>query len=254
MAQPKYRYTTPASYGYFPPGVKWLLIVNSAVYVLFVLGGRALQSHMLTLVALSAEAAVRNLYVWQIFTYMFLHGGVQHLLFNMLTLWFLGVQLEGDWGTRKFLKYYFYCGMAAGVCVLAFHVTAAALTGNSDWWNVPTLGASGAIFGVLVAFGVLYPDQTVLMFFMFPLKAKHMVMILGAVELLFILGPNTGVSNIAHLGGMAFGYLYLKRRLPAVRLPGLDLRGAYNRWRLARAKKRFQVYLSKRNDRGPWVN
>jgi membrane associated rhomboid family serine protease len=144
--------------------------------------------------------------------------------------------------------------MAAGVCVLAFNVVAAALTGNPNWWTQQTLGASGAIFGVLVAFGVLYPEQTVLMFFLFPIKAKYMVMILGAVELLFILGPSTGVSNIAHLGGMAFGYLYLKRSLPVLRLPGVDIQGTYNRWRMARAKKKFQVYLRKRDGRGPWVN
>jgi membrane associated rhomboid family serine protease len=137
--------------------------------------------------------------------------------------------------------------------VLGFNIAAAALTGNPEWWNVQTLGASGAIFGVLTAFGVLYPDQTVL-FILFPIKAKYMVMILAAVELLFILGPSTGVSNIAHLGGMAFGYLYLKRRLPVLRLPGLDVQGAYNRWRMARAKKKFQVYLRKRDGRGPWVN
>src|ERR1035437_7767484 len=100
MAQPKHRYRSSAFYGYFPPGVKWLLIINTLVYVLFFLGGRSVQGHMLTLVALSAEAAVRNLFVWQIFTYMFLHGGLLHLLFNMLTLWFFGLQLEQDWGTR----------------------------------------------------------------------------------------------------------------------------------------------------------
>jgi len=79
-------------------------------------------------------------------------------------------------------------------------------------------------------------------------------MIYAAIELILIIGPSNGVSNIAHLGGMAFGYLYLKRRLPAFRLPGLDLRGAYNRWRMARAKKKFQVYMRKRDGRGPWVN
>jgi membrane associated rhomboid family serine protease len=185
---------------------------------------------------------------------MFLHGGLLHLLFNMLTLWFFGVQLEQDWGARRFLKYYFYCGMAAGVSVVGFNIAAAALTGSPTWWNVPTVGASGAIFGVLVAFGVLYPDQTVLMSFLFPIKAKYMVMIYAAIELILIIGPSTGVSNIAHLGGMAFGYLYLKRRLPVFRLPGLDLRGAYNRWRMARAKKKFRVYMRKRDGRGPWVN
>jgi membrane associated rhomboid family serine protease len=254
MAQPKYRYTTSASYGYLPSGVKWLLIVNSLVFVLFYLGGRTLQSHMLALLALSAEAVVHILFVWQIFTYMFLHGGFWHLAFNMLALWMFGLQLEQDWGARRFLKYYFYCGMAAGVCALVFNIAAAALTGNPDWWSVQTLGASGAIFGVLVAFGILYPDQTVLMFFLAPIKAKYMVMIYAAIELILIIGPNTGVSNIAHLGGMAFGYLYLKRRLPVVRLPGLGLRGAYKRWRMARAKRKFQVYLRKRDGRGPRVN
>jgi membrane associated rhomboid family serine protease len=144
--------------------------------------------------------------------------------------------------------------MAAGVCVLGFNVAAAAITGNPHWWTQQTLGASGAIFGVLVAFAVLYPDQTVLMNFLFPVKAKYMVMIYAVVELILIIGPNYGVSNIAHLGGMAFGYVYLKRRLPVAGLPRLDLRGAYNRWRLARAKKKFQVYMRKRDDRGPWVN
>ena len=164
----------------------------------------------------------------------------------MLTLWFFGVQLEQDWGTRRFLKYYFYCGIAAGVCVLAVNMA----VGD---WAIPTMGASGALFGVLVAFGVLYPDQTVLMSFLFPIKAKYMVMIYGAIELLMTFGPNTGVSTVAHLGGMAFGYLYLKRRLPMVRLP--DVRGAYNQWRMARAKRKFQVYMRKRDGRGgPWVN
>ena len=147
-----------------------------------------------------AEGAVQSLFVWQLFTYMFLHGGITHLLFNMLTLWFFGTQLERDWGTRRFLKYYFYCGIAAGVCVLAANMAV------GDWVR-PTIGASGAIFGVLVAFGVLYPNQTVLMNFLFPIKAKYMVMIYAAIELLLTIGPNTGVSTVAHLGGMAFGYV-----------------------------------------------
>ena len=172
---------------------------------------------MTMLFALYAEGAVRSLFVWQLFTYMFLHGGITHLLFNMLTLWFFGTQLERDWGTRRFLKYYFLCGIAAGVCVLAANMAV------GDWVR-PTIGASGAIFGVLVAFGVLYPNQTVLMNFLFPIKAKYMVMIYAAIELLMTFGPNTGVSTIAHLGGMAFGYVYLKGRLPRIKLPELGAR------------------------------
>jgi membrane associated rhomboid family serine protease len=176
---------------------------------------------------------------------------VLHILFNMLTLWMFGMQLESEWGTRQFLKYYFLCGIAAGVCVLLVNMA----IGD---WGVFTMGASGAIFGLLLAFGVLYPNQTVLMNFLFPIKAKYMVMIYAAIELLLTFGPNTGVSTIAHLGGMAFGYVYLKRgRRPRVasssfRLP--DVRGAYRQWRLERAKRKFQVYMRKHGGRGPWVN
>ena len=230
---------------YFPPGVKWLLISNTVIFVLTYLCPVQLQQHIMLVLALSAEAAVRNLFVWQLVTYMFLHGGITHVLFNMLTLWMFGMQLERDWGTRRFLKYYFYCGIAAGLCVLAVNM----LLGK---WGTPTLGASGAIFGVLVAFGVMYPDQTVLMYFLFPIKAKYLVMIFVAIELLLTFGPNSGVSTIAHLGGAAFGFVYLKGRLPRLPLP--DVGGAYRQWQLRRAKKKFQVYMKKSGGRGPWVN
>ena len=230
---------------YFPPGVKWLLIVNTIIFVLTYLCPLQLQRQIMLVLALSAEAAVRNLFVWQLVTYMFLHAGITHVLFNMLTLWMFGIQLERDWGTRRFLKYYFYCGIAAGVCVLVVNI----LLG---YWGVVTLGASGAIFGVLVAFGVMYPDQTVLMYFLFPIKAKYLVMIFVSVELLLTFGPNTGVSTIAHLGGAAFGFVYLKGRLP--RLPMPDVGGAYRQWKLRRAKKKFQIFMKKRDGRGPWVN
>jgi hypothetical protein len=106
---------------------------------------------------------------------------------------------------------------------------------------------------VLVAFGVCYPNQTVLMNFLFPIKAKYLVMIYAVIELLLTFGPNTGVSTVAHLGGMAFGYLYLKGRLPQFSMP--DVAGAYRQWRLRRAKKKFQVYMRKQDGRrGPWTN
>jgi membrane associated rhomboid family serine protease len=244
MPQYRSRYRSSFIHDYFPPGLKWLLISNTVVFLIYYLGRGGLSAMMTTLLALYAAGVVRGLYVWQLFTYMFLHGGITHLLFNMLTLWFFGTQLERDWGTRRFLKYYFLCGIAAGVCVLVVNMA----IGD---WATPTIGASGAIFGVLVAFGVLYPNQTVLMNFLFPIKAKYMVAIYAAIELLLTFGPNTGVSTIAHLGGMAFGYVYLKGKLPRVKLP--DLGGAYRQWKLQRAKKKFQVYM-KKHGRGPWVN
>jgi membrane associated rhomboid family serine protease len=238
------RYSISRSYFFLPPGIKWLLIVNTLIFLVSYLGGSTLQTEMTALFALSAGGAVQNLYVWQIFTYMFLHAGLWHLLFNMLTLWMFGTQLEQDWGTRRFLKYYFYCGIAAGVCVLATDLLVR---------DVFTLGASGAIFGVLVAFGVCYPNQTVLMNFLFPIKAKYLVMIYAAIELLMTFTPGTGISTVAHLGGMAFGYLYLTRRMPKVNLP--DVGGVYRQWKLQRAKRKFQVYMRKHGGgRGPWVN
>ena len=244
MPQPRFGYRQSYFSDRFPPGLKCLLIVNVAIFVLYQVSRGWIWRNLGALLALYPEGAIRNLYVWQVFTYMFLHGGLMHLLFNMLTLWFFGTQLERDWGTRRFLKYYFYCGMAAGVCVLAVN----AATGD---WITPTIGSSGAIFGILVGFGVLYPNQTVLMNFLFPIKAKYLVMIYAAIELLMTLGPNTGVSTVAHLGGMAFGYVYLKGRLPKLKLP--DWQGAYKQWKLQRAKKKFQVYMKKHGN-GPWVN
>lgn len=247
MGYTRLRYTRSSYFGYLTPGVKWLLISNTAMFLLTYLGGPAVRGNVTVLFGLSAEAAVRNLMIWQLGTYMFIHAGITHVLFNMLALWMFGSTIEQDWGTRRFLKYYFLCGIAAGLCVLAVNVAI------RDW-GTPTIGASGAVLGLLVAFGVLYPNQTVLMNFLFPIKAKYMVMIYAAIELLMTFGPNSGVSTIAHLGGMGFGYLYLKARWrPSLGLA--EARSAYHQWRLQRAKKKFQVYMRKHGKGGgPWVN
>ena len=243
---PRARYSSGSTLsGYFPPGVKWLLIVNTCVFLLCFVGGNTLQRHVTALLALSAEGAVRTFMVWQVFTYMFVHFGLLHLLFNMLALWMFGLPIEQSWGTRRFLKFYFQCGVVAGLCVLIANM----LIGD---WATPTLGASGAVFGLLVAFGILFPDTMLLMFFLFPMKAKYAVMIYVAVEIVVTFGPNTGVSTVAHLGGAAFAYVYLKSKLPSWRMP--DLRGAYRQWKLQRAKRKFQVYMRKHDRGGPWVN
>jgi membrane associated rhomboid family serine protease len=164
----------------------------------------------------------------------------------MLALWMFGSVLERDWGTRRFLKYYFLCGIGAGICDVA-------LNGIMGHWNTHTIGASGAIFGLLLAFGVLYPNQTVLFSFIFPMKAKYMVMIVGVIAFLGAFQVNSGVSDIAHLGGMAFGYAYLRLRFFHVDMG--YFRREYNAWKLRRAKKRFQVYLRKHgSDRDTFVN
>jgi len=233
-------------YGYLPPGVKWLLISNSVVFVMYLFGGKP--SAVTLLFGLIPLAVVQYFYIWQVFTYMFLHANIGHIVLNMLALYFFGPPLEMDWGTRRFLKFYFYCGLAAGVCVVLSGMLVGGLASR-----VPTIGASGAILGLLVAFGVLYPNETILLMFVIPIKAKHLVMLYAAIQFLSLWEVQAGVATVAHLGGMAFGFLYLKVRFPKAgsRLP--DWRGRYRQWKMQRAKKKFQVYMRKHGG-GPWVN
>jgi membrane associated rhomboid family serine protease len=236
-----------------PPGVKWLLISNVAVYLLqFFLGlsgGGAIFSYLAL-----RPVDVTHLFVWQLVTYMFLHGGIFHILFNMLTLWMFGVELERLWGTRRFLNFYFFCGIGAGLCV----VLAEYMFGNP---RSATIGSSGAIYGLLMASAVLWPDRIILFSFLFPIKMKYFVMIIGAIAFLGAFTPGNGVSDVAHLSGLGFGYLYLKTR----RVKGFDALGMgqdwYKAWKLARAKKKFQVYLRKqgpsdeeRRKKSDWIN
>ncbi len=241
----RYKLNAIFSSGNFPNGVKWLLISNTAVFVLGYLAQQAGFGDIFSPFALVPRAVVYHFAIWELATYLFLHGSILHLLFNMLTLWMFGATLERDWGTRKFLKYYFLCGIGAGICDVLVNVALGRHTS--------TIGASGGIYGLLLAFGVLFPDTTVLMsFLLFPIKAKYLVVIYGAIALLSSVGENSGVSNVAHLGGMLFGYLYLKGRWPALRMP--DASGAYRQWKLKRAKRKFQVYMRKQGGRGPRVN
>jgi membrane associated rhomboid family serine protease len=251
MPQPSYK-SRSRLYGYFPTGIKWLLISNTVIFLIVGLGPfdpRQVFFYFGLNKFLSHGVDGHNAYMllWQLVTYQFLHGGVFHLVFNMLALWMFGSPLESDWGTNRFLRYYFVCGVGAGIC----DVVLSGITGGV----APTIGASGAIYGVLLAFGVCYPEQTVLMNFLFPIKAKYMVMIYAAIALYGSMGINSGVSNIAHLGGMAVGFIYLKSRVPRIGLRLPDVQGAYRQWKLERAKRKFQVYMKKHGGgQGPRIN
>jgi membrane associated rhomboid family serine protease len=244
----RYRYGT--SFGSsLPPGIKWLLISNVAVWAFYALFLRlGLFESSFDWLQLTPDRVVRYGAIWQLFTYLFLHSPIDpfHILFNMLALWMFGKEVERTWGTRQFLKYYFICGVGAGICV----VISGLLFGQGA---AHTFGASGAILGVLLAFGLLFPDATVLLI-IFPIKAKYLVMIVGALTLYFSLaGGNNGVSNAAHLGGLAVGLIYLK--LPAMHLDGYTLRRRYDKWKLDRAKRKFEVYMRKKDSkREPWVH
>jgi membrane associated rhomboid family serine protease len=236
------------SSSYFPPGVKWLLISNITIFVLdffalLILGWDPFAYFSLV------PALVLQGYIWQPFTYMFLHsaGSFLHIILNMLALWMFGVTLEREWGTRRFLQYYFLCGVGAALCVIAISIPA----GET---GVATIGASGAIYGLLLAFGVLYPDTPILLYFLFPIKAKYFVLIFGAIEFMSSFGRGSGVSHIAHLGGMLFGFVFLKVGIKRL-APLAALRGRFEDWKLHRARRKFQVYMRKHNDdRDRWVN
>lgn len=255
----RYRYSGSSYSGYFPAGVKWLLIANISLFVIYFFTARTEYGDIFRIFALSPRAVLGHLAVWQLVTYMFLHSpaGFSHILFNMLALWMFGATLERDWGTKRFLTFYFVCGVGAGIC----DILANLMFGSLD---VRTIGASGAIYGLLLAFGMLYPDTTVLFSFLFPMKAKYMVMIVGAIAFLSSFdGSSSGVSHVAHLGGMLWGYLYIKfalRRSYAAATPGggfsiKDLRARYKQWQIQRARRKFQVYMKKHGSgRGPFVN
>src|SRR5258706_11237645 len=157
----KTRYRSLSPPGSLPAGVKWLLIANVAMFLPTYLFP-SLTEHML-LLALAPVMVLKHFAVWQLVTYMFLHAGVWHILLNMLALWMFGSPLERDWGTNRFLQYYFLCGIGAGLCDVALN----GLLGN---WGTHTVGASGAIYGLLMAFGLLYPNAEVILF-IFPMKA-----------------------------------------------------------------------------------
>lgn len=241
-----------------PPGVKWLLISNIVLFVLYFFAEQSGKGSFFQNFGLVPAAVVGYLKIWQLVTYMFLHSphGFGHILFNMLMLWMFGKDLENAWGTRQFLKFYFICGVGAGLCVVAGNL----LFGNP---YIPTIGASGAIYGLLLAFGMTYPRVTVYFSFLFPIQARFFVMIMGAIAFLSSFGANTGVSNVAHLGGMLFGFIYLRAQRSAAR-PGRarssssgdffgNLRQKYKQWQVERARRKFQVYMRK-HDRGPWAN
>lgn len=250
------RYRTSASllFPSFPPGVKWLIFANCAIYILQLLfvDSTLFGRPILLSFNLMPFDVLRRGEIWQLVTYMFLHASIGHILFNMLTLWMFGAAVEQTWGTRRFLQYYFTCGIGAGVCVVFANLI------FGDVYQ-RTIGASGAIYGVLLAFGMLFPDTEILLMFLFPIKAKFAVMIFGAIAFLSSLEGGGTVSNLAHLGGMLVGYIYIRSQFSSrrsrVASPSFSASGWWHDYKMQRAKKKFQVYMKKQGqDKGPWVN
>jgi membrane associated rhomboid family serine protease len=241
----------------FTPAVKQLLIANCAIFLLFALLGALSSTAMLSSLLyrhLGLEGwAVAHGEIWQLVTYAFLHAGLLHLLFNMLALWMFGAQLEMDWGYSLFMQFYFFCVIGAALVTVAVSFTG--ILGVSP--HTLTVGASGGIYGILIAFGILHGDSQIMLFpIPFTIKARYFVIgliflaLYGALSSAHNLGQST--AYMAHLGGGLFGYLFLKfvpRRgfgfLSSEKFYGL--RNSYYRWKRRRAARKFEVYMRKHN-------
>lgn len=197
-------------FGIFPPIIKALIIVNVVVFLfdafflgIYTIGGTPL-SYFFAKYFYLQPIESGNFYLWQLLSYQFIHGGIWHLFFNLFALWMFGVELESIWGSRKFLSFYLLSGVGAGL----FQLFVAPLFSEP----LPTIGASGAVFGVLAAFGFTFPNRPVFMFPIFiPIPAKFFVIFYaGLAFLLGITGSAGNVAHIAHLGGAVTGFFLFK--------------------------------------------
>ena len=233
-----------------PPFTRWvkrLILVYAAIYLVMAITevvSPLAHDFVSVYLGLIPKLVMRGM-IWQLVTYSFLHFQLLHLLFNALSLWMFGSQLESDWGSKRFLEFYFFCTVAAALTTVAMSYTH--ILGLSP--AATTIGASGGIYGLLVAFGVLYGESEIMMF---PLpvriKAKYFVWGIVFLTLVGAIQERGGVANFAHLGGLLFGYLYLKF-LPRKGLMFsaseryFSARNDYYRWKRRRAAKKFEVYM-----------
>ncbi|MGH9533826.1 MAG: rhomboid family intramembrane serine protease [Terriglobales bacterium] len=245
-----YRSTSPPMYTFSVPGftrgVKVIVIASAVVWLLLFLG-----QHGVPLVSaipwpwffLYPIQLVHGA-VWQLFTYLFIHVTFWQLLFNMFAVWMFGVSVEQALGTRRFYYFYFFCGVGAGLIDVLLHLA----LGSP---GVPTFGADGAAFGILLAFGMMFPEQKI--FLLLPpvsIKAKWVVLGWGVLLLLF--GAFGGINDLGYLGGMLFAFIFLKGLRGANPFAGVH--SGYHRWRRRRLQRRFDVYMRKRDRQGPGAN
>jgi len=178
------------------PVIKKMMIIMGAVFLLQMFVSSRINLYL----GLVPILVWKKYFLWQLATYIFLHGGFSHILFNLFALWMFGGELESYWGSRKFLVYFLFCGVGAGICTVIF----------SPYQFIPVVGASGAIYGILLAFGWLFPNRLIYIYFLFPIPAKYMVIIFGLIELFASMeGTGGGIAHLTHLGGLLFGLLYM---------------------------------------------
>jgi membrane associated rhomboid family serine protease len=227
--------------GPWSPAVRAIILANLAVFVVSLVA----PAFVVGWLGLSPAALMRG-ELWQVVTYMFVHSprALSHILFNMLAVWMFGTELERRWGTIAFAKYYFVTGIGAGLCVVA--IALLPFEGARVAYGLVTIGASGAVYGLLLAWGMLFPHRKILFMFIFPLPARIFVLIVGAIAFFSALGATGGtVSNLAHLGGLVVGWFYLQGPTNL----RLELKYRLTRWKMERMRRRFDV---RRGGRDNW--
>ncbi len=203
-------YYRPSGFGgfsYFPPVIKNLLIINGAVFFLQLLlqnltfGGIPADNFIIRWFALMPLGS-GYFEVWQLITYQFMHGGFFHIAINMFILWMFGIEIENLWGSKKFLLFYLTAGVIGGLFqILLSPVLIGGLSG-------PTIGASGAIMGVMVVFGILFPNRLIYLYFLIPIKVKYFIIVLVLIEI-FAVNSGGNVAHLAHVGGALTGFFYM---------------------------------------------
>jgi membrane associated rhomboid family serine protease len=229
----------------FTKAVTWLIGINSGIFLLLLILPRRVSLFSENYLWLTPSDVVQHGMLWQLVTYSFFHSGIWHLVGNMFGLWMFGSAVENAWGSRRFIELYAIGTLGAAVTTVGVAYTR--LLGSPD---TATIGASGAVFAILIAFGILFADNEIMMIpFPFLIKAKYFIGILIFVELVLAISGGGNVAYVAHLGGLLFGWLYVRRGpKPALVNVGFSeryygLRNSYYRWKRRRAAKKFEVYM-----------
>jgi membrane associated rhomboid family serine protease len=239
------RYSSPyaSSFSFGPGPLSSALKAIIGANVIFFLAELPYHDLLVDVLGLHSLEVLRHGHLWQLATYMFLHEGLFHILFNMLALWMFGTELERTWGTRYFLKFYFVTGIGAAALTVVFSLLPFGFAESLRY--APIIGASGAVYGLLLAYALYYPDRPIYMYFVFPIPAKYFVAIIGAIAFYSSLSSSGGIANATHLGGLLVAFIFLK----GTRVhPLAELKYRYLKWKINRVRRKFDVYSGGRAD------
>jgi len=239
MRRPSSTYASSFSFGPGPLSITLKALIAANVVMFLV---TSFVHEVVPYLGLVPTLVLHRFWVWQVATYMFLHGGIFHIVFNMLALWMFGAELERIWGTRYFLKFYFVTGIGAGILTVLFSTLPFGFAQQIQQSIV--IGASGAIYGLMLAYALYFPDRPIYMYFVFPIPAKIFVAIMGAIAFFSSLSEAGGVANATHLGGLLVAYLFLKG---AKIHPLSEVKYRYLKWKINRVRKKFDVYSGGRS-------